>query len=167
MKAVKGFIGIIIALSFIMGVYCAGTTKTYDFKTHLESFATVAQELPHIEDLGSIWTADIIENGLMTSGPGGQVRKTVHITSWPRNGVFKAATGESGEIWYPFNRSAIVGGSSDALKYLEPLSDFYDGVVEVCGRTFYTFVWIGDYIGGFFNLVWKVLPFSGLVERSA
>lgn len=165
MKVLNGFIGVILALSFIMGVYCAGTTKTYDFKTHLESIATVSQELPHFEDLGSIWTADIIENGLMGSAPANATRATVNIRSWVRSGPFAAVRSESGAIWYPFVKSGIQGGSDEALEFLQPISNFFDGVLEVCGRVVYTFVWLGDYVGGFFALVWKVLPFSGLVER--
>lgn len=167
MKAFNTLITIVLVLSFIMGVYCAGTSMTYDFRKHLESISTVAEEMPTFEDLGSIWTVDVIENGNMGAGPAGSTRATVNIQSWPTIGPFAAVRGENDAIWYPFVKRGIQGGTDAALEFLQPISNFFDGTLELCGRVVYTFVWTGDYIIGFFKLVWKVIPTSGLVERGA
>lgn len=166
MKAINSIIGVFLALSFMMGVYCAGTNKTYDFKTHLESIATVSEEMPSLEELSYIWTADIIENGQMTSGPAGLERETVHLKRWPTYGIFEAAYDDSdGTYWYSFVRAGRSGGTVDANKYWEPVSDFLDGTLELMGRTGYTFIWLGNYVVSFLELALALSPTSGIVER--
>lgn len=167
MKAFNTLITIVLVLSLFMGIYCAGTSKTYDFKMHLQSISTVAEEMPTFEDLSSIWTADIIENGNMSAGPMNATRATVNIQTWPTIGPFAAVRGANDAIWYPFVKTGIQGGTDEALEFLQPIADFFDSVVEVSGRVYYTGVWIGNYIVGFFKLVWKIIPTSGLVERGA
>ena len=166
MKVVHSLITIIILVSFVMGIYCAGTTKTYDFMTHLEAVSQVSQTMPEFGDLGKIWTKDIIESGHMGAHPMGASYAEVHITSWAKSGVFKASYDEARDIyWYSFVRFGMQGGTNAAQEALAPITDVFDSIMELSGRAYYTFVWLGDYVVGFFELVWTLMPFSGLVER--
>ena len=166
-KIVGSIVSIILVLSFAMGIYCAGTNKTYDFKKHLESISSVGEEMPHFEELGSIWEADIVENGKMGAGPAGQIRKTIHLIRWPSVGAFKAVTGENGAVWYPFVKAGRLGGTDDANEFWEPVSNFIDGIYEFTGRMGYTLIWLGNYVVSFFNMVFALSPTSGIVERGA
>ena len=161
-RVLNGCISIILLLSLAMGIYCAGTKRTYDFKVHLESISQVAQEMPTIEELGFIWEADIIENGLMGAGPGGSYRKVIHLKRWPAYGAFKAAySSDTGAYWYPFVESSISSGSNAYT----PIADILDGVHQFTARTVYTFIWIGNYAGSFFDLVFALSPTSGIVAK--
>ena len=166
-KIIGSIVSIILVLSFAMGIYCAGTNKTYDFKKHLESISDVGEEMPHFEELGFIWEADIVENGQMIAGPAGQERKTIHLKRWPSVGVFKAVTGENGAVWYPFVKAGRLNGTEEANEFWEPVTNFIDGIYEFTGRMVYTFIWLGSYVESFFNMVFALSPTSGMVERGA
>lgn len=172
MKVLNGFIGVILVLSFIMGVYCSGTTKTYDFKTHLESIASVTEEMPHIEEISYIWTADIVTNDINGySWPSSADVKEIHLKRWVTEGWF-SGDGIQGDTtrWYVFNRWFNWDYPESSSAYWEgwkPINQFIEGIAEISGRVIYSFRWLGGYIESFFELVIAVTPTSGIVERGS
>lgn len=97
--------------------------------------------------------------------PWGQIRKTIHIKKWPSVGAFKAVTGENGAVWYPLVKAGRLGGTEDANEFWEPVTNFIDGIYEFTGRMGYTFIWLGNYVVSFFDMVFALSPTSGIVER--
>ena len=172
MKSFNTLITIVLVLSFFMGIYCAGTSMTYDFKKHLESISTVAEEMPHIEELGYIWTADTITNDLNAfAWPQNEDVKVVHLKDWKAGKGFFGAQGIQGTDgrWYTFD-VWFLWDNQDAQPYWvgwEPITGFVEGVADIAGRVVYSFRWLGGYVEGFFILLWKIIPTSGLVERGS
>lgn len=150
MKTFNSLITIVLVLSLFMGIYCAGTTKTYDFRKHLESIGSITKELPTFETLGDIWDDDDFR-------------------------PFKYGM----KYMYPYTslNDVTQGGASVNAIVLVPESDDWgvftvvknimNGLSSVSYKTMYTLQFIGDYIIGFFQLVWKIIPTSGLVERGS
>ena len=161
MKVLNGCISIILLLSLVMGIYCAGSDKTYDFIAHLESISAVTEEMPTIEELSQIWT----ERGVSSDGSFGL--PIVHLRYWPlglfgTNGTLGTDSRWIGfDIWY-------IWDNQDAQPYWagwEPITNFVEGVSTLSARVVYTFIWVGGYIESFFELVFTLSPTSGIVSK--
>lgn len=157
MRIFKGLISVVLVLSFAMGIYCAGTDKTYDFKKHLESIATIVEELPSVEQIGEIWDApffDLNDTEFDWLPADAIVRKlTLKVT----------VDGESVDtgLLYPDAWDIPDWG------IFEPINQFVAVLYAFGLRASLSASFVGSYIIGFFNLVIKILPFSGLVERGS
>lgn len=147
-KVFGSIISIILVLSFAMGIYCAGTTKTYDFKKHLESIASIAEEFPTFETLGNIWDDDDFrpfEHGMKYMYP------YTYLNDITQGGA-------------SFNAIVLVPESDD-WGVFNVVKNIMNGLSSVSYKNMYTLQFIGRYIIGFFQLVWRIMPTSGLVER--
>lgn len=157
MKVLSVMMSIVLVMSLVMGIYCAGTTKTYDFKKHLESISAIGQELPTLEQLGEIWQDMFFD------------LNTDEYAFVPNSSYLRSLTlkvqGDNGEvdtgILYPDLWSVSDWGIFDGI------NEFISGVFSVIQRTSLTFLWLGAYVKGFFQLVFAISPTSGLVERGA
>lgn len=155
MKVFSALISIVIVLSFVMGVYCAGTTQTYDFKKHIESISAIGQGLPTFEQLGEIWQDMYFDLNSQEYAfvPSGSYLRSLTIKVQSDNG--QVDTG----LLYPDLWSVSDWG------IFEGINEFISGVFSVIQRTSLTFLWLGAYVKGFFELVFALSPTSGLVER--
>ncbi len=157
MKILSVVLSVIVLLTFVMGIYCAGTNLTYDFKTHLQSISTISQELPTVEQLGEIWQDMYFDlnSELYVFVPSGSYLRSLTIKVQSDNG--EVDTG----ILYPDLWSVSDWGMFDSV------NEFISGTFSVIQRTSLTFLWLGSYVKGFFQLVFALAPTSGLVERGA
>lgn len=148
-RAFNSLIAIVLVFSLIMGVYCAGTSKTYDFKKHIESIAAVSEELPTFQTLYDIWSEPMInitDMGLIV----------------PESGFFARFILGGNEKYYVFSWFDVADWGM-----FEPINQFISGVVEFMGRIVFTGYWGGTFVVHFFDLVFAISPTSGLVERGS
>ena len=147
-KVVGSIVSIILLLSFAMGIYCAGTNKTYDFKKHLESIAEVAEEMVTFETLADIWDDDDFR---------------------PKKYGMKYS--------YPHTSMNDALGSVNAYSYIthdnydwgmfQPVHETMNTIGLTGYKITYTFQFLGKFIAGMFQLAFKLSPTSGIVERGA
>ena len=163
-KVAGSILSIILVLSFAMGIYCAGTNKTYDFKEHLESIAEVSEEIPSIDEVYYIWTYDEVGSTFANlSIPGIIDYHGITMNKWPVGGIFGAEPlGDGGYVTYRFSHFMAVDWGM-----FEPIKDVIDGIVVFTGRAYYTLWWGAGFLGSFFELVFALSPTSGIVERGA
>lgn len=150
MKVFKYLISIVLVISCVMGIYCAGTNKTYDFKTHFESIAQITEELPPLDALGDIWDNEAFyptEYGMKYSFP---------YTSW-----------NEAEGVVHINAFVILQGEPEDWGVFAFVHEIVNGISLVTYKFLYTLQFLGDYLVSMLELVVKLSPTSGLVERGS
>ncbi len=128
---------VLLVITFIMGVYNAGSGKQYSFWVHFQKIEKEFYGLPSFEKLASYWGDDSITVRVSRSRAGtNYVIYPEHVTDsdW---GIF------------------------------EPIQSFFGSVKGFCVRSYYTIVWICDFVIEIFGLIGVLLPWNGNVEVTA
>lgn len=147
----KKVIAIVLVCSIFMAFILYGTNYTYDFKTHLQAIAEVGEVLPAFDAIVDIWDDD-----------------AYYPHGYDLDYVFP---------YYGYNAPELLPSGTpipNAMLQIDPdgdwgifeiIKDFFNGFLLLIMQIMYTASWAVFYLVGLLQVVAKVSPTAGIVER--
>lgn len=145
----KKIIALVLVCSVLMGIILYGTNYTYDFKVHLQSISEIGQDIPDLYAIVDIWNDDEFyprEHNMSYTYPYTEYNNSTGIIH--------------------VNAFMLVPENSD-WGVFEVVKDILNSLMLVSFKVLYTVQFGAKYLAGLLEIVVKLSPMSGMVERTA